>query len=201
MATITTPPLAPAPAAPSRDGVGEWRAGWRVALRLARRDVRRHVGRSLLIVLMVAVPVLLLVGGNIVFSSQDLTAAERIPYAMGQTQAVATYSGGIQIPPQVEPWFGYYGQGMPKSDLATPVPGWGTDLATHAQALGALAGATAIPITEDGGYTTIGRRQIDLQVRGVDAARYSTQTQGIVRLESGRWPTSSTEAVVTKVGV
>ena len=201
MATITTPPLAPAPAAPSRDGVGEWRAGWRVALRLARRDVRRHVGRSLLIVIMVAVPVLLLVGGNIVFSSQDLTAAERIPYAMGQTQAVATYSGGIQIPPQVEPWFGYYGQGMPKSDLATPVPGWGTDLATHAQALGALAGATAIPITEDGGYTTIGRRQIDLQVRGVDAARYSTQTQGIVRLESGRWPTSSTEAVVTKVGV
>jgi putative ABC transport system permease protein len=97
--------------------------------------VRRHVGRSLLIVIMVAVPVLLLVGGNIVFSSQDLTAAERIPYAMGQTQAVATYSGGIQIPPQVEPWFGYYGQGMPKSDLATPVPGWGTDLTTHAQAL------------------------------------------------------------------
>ena len=92
MATITTPPLAPAPADPSRDGVGEWRAGWRVALRLARRDVRRHVGRSLLIVIMVAVPVLLLVGGNIVFSSQDLTAAERIPYAMGQTQAVATYS-------------------------------------------------------------------------------------------------------------
>ncbi|HOR16855.1 MAG TPA: hypothetical protein PL175_13715, partial [Dermatophilaceae bacterium] len=74
MATITTPPLATASAAPSRDGVGEWRAGWRVALRLARRDVRRHVGRSLLIVLMVAVPVLLLVGGNIVFSSQDLTA-------------------------------------------------------------------------------------------------------------------------------
>jgi hypothetical protein len=66
MATITTPPLAPAPADPSRDGVGEWRAGWRVALRLARRDVRRHVGRSLLIVLMVAVPVLLLPAGHLV---------------------------------------------------------------------------------------------------------------------------------------
>ena len=201
MATITTPPLATASAAPSRDGVGEWRTGWRVALRLGRRDVRRHVGRSLLIVLMVAVPVLLLVGGNIAFSSQALSSTERIPYTMGQTQALAAYYGGAKVAPQIDPWSGYYGGTSTKDEQATPIPGWGTDLAAHAQALGALAGATAIPITEDGGYTTIGRRQVDLQMRGVDAGRFPTQTHGMVRLESGRWPTSSTEAVVTKVGV
>ena len=62
--------LAPPPVI-SHDSAAEWRAGWRVALRLARRDVRRHLGRSLLIVIMVAVPVLLLIGGNIIYSSAD----------------------------------------------------------------------------------------------------------------------------------
>ncbi|MBK7272258.1 MAG: hypothetical protein IPI13_03535 [Actinomycetales bacterium] len=202
MATITTPPLAPAPAAPSRDGVGEWRAGWRVALRLARRDVRRHVGRSLLIVLMVAVPVLLLVGGNIVFSSQDLSSGRADPLRDGPDPGGRHLLRRYPDPAPGRTVVRLLRPGTStKDEQATPIPGWGTDLATHAQALGALAGATAIPITEDGGYTTIGRRQVDLQMRGVDAGRFPTQTHGMVRLESGRWPTSSTEAVVTKVGV
>ena len=201
MATITTPPLAPAPADPSRDGVGEWRAGWRVALRLARRDVRRHVGRSLLIVLMVAVPVLLLVGGNIVFSSQAVSSVERIPYAMGQTQAIAAYYGGAVVAPQVDPWAPYYGGSSTKDERAKPIPGWGTDPIANAQALGALVGATAIPIAQGNGFTVIGRRQVEVLLRGIDGGRFAAQAQGIARLESGHWPTSSTEAVVTKVGV
>ena len=205
MATITTPPVPPMAAAapaPRRDGPGEWRAGWRVALRLARRDVGRHVGRSLLIIVMVAVPVLLLVGGNIIFSSQDLTSAERIPYVMGQTQAQATYSGGPIVPAQVDQWSGYFGSmGPTREATATPIPGWGADLAAHAKALGGLVGGTAIPITDSAGFTTIGRKQIDLKVRGIDAATFSAQSQGIVRLLSGHWPTVKTEVVVTNVGV
>jgi putative ABC transport system permease protein len=169
---------------------------------LARRDVGRHVGRSLLIVVMVAVPVLLLVGGNIIFSSQDLTSAERIPYVMGQTQAQATYSGGPIVPAQVDQWSGYFGSmGPTREATATPIPGWGADLAAHAKALGGLVGGTAIPITDSAGFTTIGRKQIDLKVRGIDAATFSAQSQGIVRLLSGHWPTVKTEVVVTNVGV
>jgi putative ABC transport system permease protein len=201
MAAITTPPPTPAPTGPRRDGLGEWRAGWRVALRLARRDVRRHVGRSLLIILMVAVPVLLLVGGNIIFSSQDLTSAERIPYFMGQTQAHVSYSSGPVVPAQVDPWHGYYGGVITEEKPEKTVPGWGADLSAHATALGALVGGTAIPVTDGAGFTTIGRKQIELTLRGVDAAAFPAQTAGIVRLVSGRWPTSTSEVVVTNVGL
>ena len=194
--------LAPPPVI-SHDSAAEWRAGWRVALRLARRDVRRHLGRSLLIVIMVAVPVLLLIGGNIIYSSADLSTTEQIPYGLGQTQAVATYSGGVKIPPMVSNWRGGgvgYRDGS-KDDPATPIPGWGADSTSHVLALESLLGGTIIPMTESPGFAKIGRKQIDLTMRGVDAARFAARTEGITHLQSGRWPTSATEAVVSPAGI
>jgi putative ABC transport system permease protein len=194
--------LAPPPVI-SHDSAAEWRAGWRVALRLARRDVRRHLGRSLLIVIMVAVPVLLLIGGNIIYSSADLSTTEQIPYGLGQTQAVATYSGGVKIPPMVSNWRGG-GVGymdVNKDDPATPIPGWGADSTSHVLALESLLGGTIIPMTESPGFAKIGRKQIDLTMRGVDAARFAARTEGITHLQSGRWPTSATEAVVSPAGI
>ncbi len=202
MATaVATPP------AVSHDTVGEWRSGWRVALRLARRDVRRHLGRSVLIVVMVAVPVLLLIGGNIVASSSSLDGAEHLPYAMGNTQAVATYAGGVKVTPAVSDWAGSgrigYVDATPSDKVtpATPIPGWGTDGSSRVRALQGLVAGTVIPLTESPGVARIGRKQIDLTVRGVDAAQFAARTEGITRLQSGRWPTSPTEAVVSPVGI
>jgi len=149
---------------------------------------------------MVAVPVLLLVGGNIVFSSQDLTGDERFPYMMGQAQARLTYSGGPRVAPQVDERSGYDGQ-VGKTEPATPIPGWGTDEDSHVRALSALAGGTVISVTDTFARTTIGRKQLDLRVRGVDAGRYPAQTQGLVSLDSGRWPATATEVVVTRLGI
>lgn len=198
--------LAPPPAV-THDSVAEWRSGWRVALRLARRDVRRHLGRSLLIVIMVAVPVLLLIGGNIVASSSSLDGTEHLPYAMGHTQAVATYAGGVKVTPTVSDWVGRGGIGYAsptpsdKVTPATPIPGWGADGAARVRALQGLVGGTVIPLTESPGVTRIGRKQLDLSIRGVDAAQFATRTEGITHLLSGRWPTTATEAVVSPVGI
>ena len=109
---------------------------------------------------MVAVPVLLLVGGNIVFSSQAVSSVERIPYAMGQTQAIAAYYGGAVVAPQVDPWAPYYGGGAPKDGRGKPLPRWGTDPIAHAQAPGAPGGAAGVPLAPGKGFPVLRRRPV-----------------------------------------
>ncbi len=198
MATITRPP-AYATGMPADRG-GEWSSGWRVALRLARRDVRRHKGRSALIVLMVAVPVLLLIGGNVLYSTQDLNSVERIPYAMGQTQAKVSYQGFKFTPlPDARNTMG--GSFGPSDQTPTPIPGWGDTTAAQATAIGALTGSTAIPLSFDSSFAKVGRRNLDLQVLRADVASHEQAFAGMTRLISGRWPTTASEVAVTTAGV
>ena len=213
MAPTTAPPTAPPrPAAdgpaqrpqPLVGGRAEWLGGWRVALRLARRDVRRHLGRSVLIVLMVALPVLLLVAGNVLFSTQQLSPTERIPYLMGQAQAHVSLRGdsrAIPLPdPLSYPWLGAGAfQGEP-SVAPLPIPGWGPSPAERSAALGALVGGTAYPVVFREGTVTLGRKVIDVRVLGVDPARHPS-AQGVARLRSGRWPSSPSECLVSRAGL
>lgn len=64
-----------------------WLAGWRVALRMARRDLRRYRGRSALVLVMVAVPMVLLVGGWTWYVSSTPSADALRPLTMGSAQA------------------------------------------------------------------------------------------------------------------
>ena len=196
MTTLTRPTAYPA-GMPSNTG-GEWRAGWRVALRLARRDVRRHLGRSALIVLMVAVPVLLLVGGNLWWSTQDLSAVERLPYQLGQTQASVVYQGSKFVPlPDNGGSTGVIGvDGAP-----TPIPGWSdTDPTAQVAALERLLGGRLYPVIDGMSRATVGTRGADAGVLGIDAAA-NPSAEGMVHLVSGRWPTTDSEAAVTPAGL
>ena len=58
-----TPASASPPSHPSGGRFARWFASWRVSLKMARRDALRYKGRSALVVLMVALPVALIVGG------------------------------------------------------------------------------------------------------------------------------------------
>ncbi|RBY92768.1 FtsX-like permease family protein [Blastococcus sp. TF02A-30] len=60
-----------------------WLSRWRLALRIARRDARRHRGRTLLVVLMVGLPVLVITGGDTLFRTEGVTAAEELPARLG----------------------------------------------------------------------------------------------------------------------
>jgi putative ABC transport system permease protein len=63
--------------------VSGWLVRWRLALRIARRDARRHPGRTLLVVLMVGLPVLVITGGDTLFRSEDVDAAEELSVRLG----------------------------------------------------------------------------------------------------------------------
>lgn len=78
---------------------GGRRQAFRVALRMARRDIRRHKGRSLLIVLLIMLPVAGMTGALTLIQSTQETAAERVQYQLGTTQAryrpMAVPNGGL----------------------------------------------------------------------------------------------------------
>ncbi len=178
---------------------GEWLGSWRVALRLGARDVRRHRGRSVLVVVMVAVPVMLLVAGNIIVSTRELTPVERLDYTLGQAQAHITYTGGDKAIPTPDPDSGTWpGPPFLEDNPATPIPGWGTTLAEHAEALGRLTGGTAYPVVGTRGRATIDGHRVEITAVAVDAAVHPSAP---VHLISGRWPTAATEAAVTRAGL
>ncbi len=64
-----------------------WVVRWRLALRIARRDARRHPGRTLLVVLMVGLPVLVITGGDTLYRTRTVDAAEQLPVSLGGADA------------------------------------------------------------------------------------------------------------------
>jgi putative ABC transport system permease protein len=165
---------------------------------MARRDVRRHRGRSLLIAIMVGLPVLLLVAGSTLWYSEDLDTAERLPLQLGQSQ-------GWLIGPQPEalqqllsPNMGYSLEGdQPKQAL--PVPGYGPGQETAA--LGELVGGTLHEVSNSWGSARVGRHWVNLGMLGADPREAPALYAPRIRLESGRWPTSADEVVVTPLGI
>ena len=53
-------------------------AGWKPALRLARRDALRNKGRSVLVLVMIALPVLAVSAAEVVYQTSDVAGAESL---------------------------------------------------------------------------------------------------------------------------
>ncbi|HEU4675337.1 MAG TPA: FtsX-like permease family protein, partial [Motilibacteraceae bacterium] len=69
-------------------------SGWRPALRIARREALRARGRSLLVLLMVALPVLGMTVADVVARTSQLDPAEQVSHQLGHAQALVRFSGG-----------------------------------------------------------------------------------------------------------
>src|SRR3954447_11951547 len=75
----------PQGARPSRPTA--WIVRWRLALRLARRDARRAKGRTVLVMLMVGLPVLAIVAGDVLYRTTEVSAVEALPSRLGAADA------------------------------------------------------------------------------------------------------------------
>jgi putative ABC transport system permease protein len=165
---------------------------------MARRDVRRHRGRSVLIAVMVGLPVLLLVGGSTLWYSEDLDTAERLPLQLGQSQ-------GWLIGPQPEalqqllsPNSGYWLDGeQPKKAIA--IPGYGPG--HEREALSELVGGQLHEVSNSWGSAKVDQHWIHVSVLGADPRGAAGLYAPRVTLESGRWPASADEVVVTPLGI
>lgn len=172
-----------------------WRAGWRVALRMARRDVRRHRGRSLLIVVMVGLPVLLLTAASTLWFTDDLDAVERLPFQLGRTQAFAMGPQEQQARQLADPSAQQGWDAEPPPALPLPGAGAGDEAALETLLDADLYALTSTAVTAevDGHYSMAVVLAADLSRPEVLAPR--------VTLETGRWPESPAEVVVTAQGI
>ena len=67
---------------------------WRLPLRIARRDALRHRGRSLLVLVMIALPVLAVTAADVLIQTSNVSGVESIDRRMGSAEAVVTTSLG-----------------------------------------------------------------------------------------------------------
>lgn len=72
-----------------------WWSGWRLALRLARRDALRSRGRSVLVLVMIALPVLGVTAADVVLQTQKVSGAESLDRRLGAADARVTFQQGI----------------------------------------------------------------------------------------------------------
>ncbi len=160
-------------------------SGWRPALRIARREALRARGRSLLVLLMVALPVMGVVALDTLYRTADVSTAEGVDRQLGSADALVEFEG-FQGPVQQSPTaqtFGASGHG--KAPLAS------------AGAVRAALGPRA---------RVLRRRDGDVQVRtaagvavpaAVEVDLSDPMTRGLFRLTSGRVPRTADEVVVS----
>jgi len=68
-------------------------SGWRLALRLARREALGAPGRSLLVLVMIALPVLAVSAASVIYRTQDVSSAESLDRRLGGATAEVTIQG------------------------------------------------------------------------------------------------------------
>ena len=169
---------------------GGWFAGWRPALRLARRDALRARGRSLLVLLMIALPVLAVSAAAVVQATADVSGIEGADRRMGDAEArIRPVGGAVFQTPDPED----HGAG-----------GWGTDGQGGADkpsydAVTAVLGRDVRAITVREGLTEIplGERRVVITAREVDLR--DPLAAGLFELTAGREAEAPDEAVVNDV--
>ena len=184
--------------------LSRWRASWRVALRMAKRDAWRYKGRSILVLVMVAMPVGVLVATMVFATSSSVSSVERIPTALGRTQALIQGPNELVVWQTADPNQGWASDSNTQPGKATPVPGFNLG-----ESLGSAANVAAIQRITGGKVVPVGdtnmRRVIDdkrsrgIQVSTVDAGSVDLGTKA--ELVAGRWPIAVGEVVATPYGI
>lgn len=155
--------------------------GWRPALRLAWRDVLRARGRSILVLVMTALPVLAVAAAAVVQATADVDGVDGIPRTMGAAEARIHPMGGsvLQAP---DPDSGLYGTSS-SGDLPT-LP----DLAE------VLGDREVITIVDGYADVPLGDRRLETLPTEVDLR--SPLANGLFDLRTGELPVRAGEAVV-----
>src|SRR3954469_21558604 len=154
-------------------------SGTRAALRMARRDALRHRGRSILIVVMIALPVLALAGADVLARTMQLSKTEKLSRQLGQADANFTVVGGkVSQSPSVG--VGWTSEGDSVS------PGTSGYAAIDRKLRRALPAGTRIAehVRSSASAGTAGRRASDIEIEGIDLR--DPITRGIASVRSGR---------------
>jgi len=162
-------------------------AAWRLPLRLARRDAMRHRPRSVLVLVMIALPVLAITAADVLSQTSTVSGPESVDRRMGAAAALVTVNTGVDDVKQ-----------LPDPDDCCPImDGDGESAPATAEQLSSLLdGATLVELAQgqaavrtDKGQTTAEATEVDLS---------DPVTRGLFDLTSGRLPEQPGEVVVNQ---
>ena len=161
-------------------------SSWRMPLRLARRDARRAKGRSVLVLVMIALPVLAVTAADIVINTADVNSVESLDRRLGAAQARVIVQAGINR---------VY-QGADPDDSAGSEDAPPTSAPTAVELRNALGGRPMSPVR-----TGAVNLRTDKGVAHPDATEVDLRdplTRGLFHLTIGRLPTAADEVVVNQ---
>ena len=160
-------------------------SGWRPSLRLAWRDALRSRGRSVLVLVMIALPVLAVTTADIVYRTSEVRGAESLDRRIGAADAlvrVDTWSGRVEQLPDPDQGSGT----MEGHERALPT------LDDLARALGRPLRGITLQETQHRVRTDHGVSPVN--VDEVDLA--DPLARGLWRVDEGRSPDAPGEVVV-----
>ena len=174
----------------------------RLAVRLAGRDARRALGRSVLVVIMVAVPVAAVVATWTLARTDDVSPAEALPGRIGQADAlVATYpfqaEGGVYADPRTGRVLGPRAAEESSDPLAEPEVRPVDVTQARAEVLGLLDDVDRSVVLVRGQAPVDRGDGVDRQVSLVVGDLADPMLDGLVRVEEGRLPTGPDEVALT----
>ncbi len=157
---------------------------WRPMLRIARRDALRARGRSLLVLLMIALPVLTVTAADVVIHTVEVSGAEALDRRLGAADARVEFPGVKTVLQAPDPDLS--GTSL-RGEAAVP-----TTLATASEALGRPVRGVrwregSIRVNTGNGVTSATATETDLS---------EPLAEGLFRLVEGRLPEQGNEVVV-----
>ncbi|GAA4706209.1 FtsX-like permease family protein [Nocardioides conyzicola] len=162
-----------------------WLRSWRLPLRLARREAARARGRSILVLVMIALPVLAVTAADVVIQTSDVSTVEGLDRRIGAADALVTYQQGSgEVFQDVDP---VHSTSM-GAEEQEPLP----DLAAVERALG--PGTTGITWGEGTVGVETAKGVADTDVSEVDLR--DPLADGIFDVTSGRPAAAPDEIVV-----
>ena len=160
-------------------------SGWRPSLRMARREARRSRGRSILVLVMIALPVLAVTAADVVIATQDVSGVESVDRRIGAADAGVTFPVGAgKVEQAFDPDDGSGWSSEGTAERATPTDvrrALGRDVRLVERNEGSVL------VETDKGRTDAMATEVDLT---------DPLSSGLFDLTEGRWPRSSDEVVV-----
>jgi putative ABC transport system permease protein len=157
-----------------------------VALRLARRDMARSKGRTSLVAIMVGIPVLLVVSLATLYHTNEISPRESLAARLGQSAALVTTTGDTRLPLDQSPTSTSWAS---RNNQPGPARPWTT------AELAQLTGGRLLPLWT--GTARLARGDAALPVSATEIPLADPQTRGMVRVLSGRLPTTTSEIALT----
>lgn len=166
-------------------------------LRLAGRDMRSQRLRTVLTVLLVALPVLVVSAGMTLIATYDVSAGEAIPRDLGRAQAGLSFADAAS-PVAITQTYGDVAW-TASTRPAKPVSGRTADgQLPSAAAVQAVTGATVIARSTENVRVISGERRVRAILTGLDGR--NAMTAGKQSLQSGHWPQDEGQVVVSQTG-